>query len=52
MFTKLSKLSPPELLRLSEQCTALAKSREPDLENDEPALPATEEDDLQGTQYG
>ena len=52
VFTRLSKLSPPELLRLSEQCTALAKSREPDLGIDEPALPATEEDDLQGTQYG
>ena len=52
VFTKLSKLSPPELLRLSEQCTALAKSREPDLGIDESALPATEEDDLQGTQYG
>ena len=50
VFTKLSKLSPPELLRLSEQCTALAKSREPDLGMDEPALPATEEDDVQGTQ--
>ena len=52
VFTRLSKLSPPELLRLSEQCSALAKSREPDLGIDEPALPATEEDDLQGTQYG
>ena len=51
-FAKLSKLSPQELLRLSEQCTALAKDRDPDLGMDESALPATEEDDLQGTQFG
>ena len=52
VFAKLSKLSPQELLRLSEQCTALAKDRDPDLGMDESALPATEEDDLQGTQFG
>ena len=41
VFAKLSKLSPEELLRLSEQCSALAKDRDPDLSMDEPALPAT-----------
>ena len=53
MFAKLSKLSSHELLKLSEeQCSALAKDRDPDLGNDEPALPAAEEDDAQGTQLG
>ena len=51
VFAKLSKLSSPELLRLSEQCSALAKDRDPDLSMDEPALSATE-DDAQGTQLG
>ena len=50
MFAKLSKLSSKELFKLSEQCSALAKDRDPDLGMDEPALPATEEDDAQGTQ--
>ena len=52
VFAKLSKLSSQELLKLSEQCSALAKDRDPDLGQDEPALPATEEDDAQGTQLG
>ena len=52
VFAKLSKLSSQELLKLSEQCSALAKDRDPDLSMDEPALPATEEDDAQGTQLG
>ena len=51
-FAKLSKLSLQDLLKLSEQCSALAKDRDPDLSMDEPALPATEEDDAQGTQLG
>ena len=50
VFAKLSKLSSQELLKLSEQCSALAKDCDPDLSMDEPALPATEEDDAQGTQ--
>ena len=50
VFAKLSDLSSQELLKLSEQCSALAKDRDPDLGMDEPALPATEEDDAQGTQ--
>ena len=50
VFAKLSKLSSQELLKLSEQCSALAKDRDPNLGQDEPALPATEEDDAQGTQ--
>ena len=49
VFAKLSKLSSQELLKLSEQCSALAKDRDPDLGMDEPALLATEEDDAQGT---
>ena len=52
VFAKLSMLSPQELLRLSEQCSALAKGRDPDLGMDEPALPATEEDDVQVTLLG
>ena len=52
VFAKLSKLSSQELLKLSEQCSALAKDRDPDLSMDEPALPATEKDDAQGTQLG
>ena len=39
-----------ELLKLGEERSALAKDRDPDLGQDEPALPATEEDDAQGTQ--
>ena len=35
--------------KLSEQCSALAKDSDSDLGMDEPALPATEEDD--GTRY-
>ena len=50
VFAKLSKPSSHELLKLGEQCSALAKDRDPDLGQDEPALPATEEDDAQGTQ--
>ena len=50
MFAKLSKPSSHELLKMGEQCSALAKDRDPDLDQDEPALPATEEDDAQGTQ--
>ena len=45
MFAMLSKLSSQELLKLSEQCSALAKDRDPDLGMDEPALPAIEEDE-------
>ena len=45
-----AKLSKQELLKLSEQCSALAKDRDSDLGMDEPVLPATEEDDAQGTQ--
>ena len=41
-----------DLLKLSEQCSAHAKDRDSDLGMDEPALPATEEDDVQGTQLG
>ena len=52
VFAKLSKLSSQEMLKLSEQCSALAKDRDSDLGMDEPALPATEEDDAQGTQLG
>ena len=52
VFAKLSKLSSQELLKLSEQCSALAKDRDSELGTDEPALPATEEDDAQGTQFG
>ena len=52
VFAKLSKPSSQELLKLSEQCSALAKDRDSDLGMDEPALPATEEDDAQGTQLG
>ena len=52
VFAKLSKLSSQDLLKLSEQCSALGKDRDSDLGVDEPALPATEEDDAQGTQLG
>ena len=52
VFAKLSKLSSQELLKLSEQCSDLAKDRDPDLGMDESALPATEEDDVQGMQLG
>ena len=52
VFAKISKLSSQDLLKLSEQCSALAKDRDSDLGMDEPALPATEEDDAQGTQLG
>ena len=38
--------------KLSEQCSDVAKDRDSDLGMDEPALPATEEDDAQGTQLG
>ena len=50
VFAKLSKLSSHDLLKLSEQCSALANDRDPDLGQDEPALLATEDDDTQGTQ--
>ena len=51
VFAKLSKLSSQDFLKLSEQCSALPKDRDSDLGMDEPALPATEEeDDAQGTQ--
>ena len=52
VFVKLSKLSSQELFKLSGQCSALVKDRDSDLGMDEPALPATEEDDAQGTQLG
>ena len=52
VFAKLSKLSSQDLLKLSEQCSALSKDRDSDLGMDEPALPATKEDDVQGTQLG
>ena len=52
VFAKLSKLSSQDLLKLSEQCSTLAKDRDSDFGMDEPALPATEEDDVQGTQLG
>ena len=52
VFAKLSKLSSQDLLKLSEQCSALPRDRDSDLGMDEPALPATEEDDAQGTQLG
>ena len=52
VFAKRSKLTPQELLRLSVQCPALAKDRDPDLGLDDPALPTIEEDDVQGTQLG
>ena len=48
--SKHSTLSSQDLLKLSEQCSALTKDRDSDLGLDEPALPATEEDDAQGTQ--
>ena len=35
VLAKLSKLSSQELLKLSEQCSALAKDRDPDLGQDE-----------------
>ena len=50
VFAKLSKLSSQDLLKLSAQCSALAKDRDSDVGMD--ALPATEEDDVQGTQLG
>ena len=50
VFAKLSKLSSQELLKLSEQCSALAKDQDSELGMDDPALPATEEDDAPGTQ--
>ena len=52
VFAKLSKLSSKDLLKLSEQCSALAKDRDSDLGMHDPALPTTEEDDAQGTQLG
>ena len=52
VFAKLFKLSSQELFKLSEQCSALVKDRDSELGMDEPALPATEEDDAQGTQLG
>ena len=41
VFAKLSKLISQELLKLGEQCSALAKDSDPDLSMDVPALPAT-----------
>ena len=52
VFANISKLSSQDLLKLSEQCSALAKDRDSELAVDEPAMPATEEDDAQGTQLG
>ena len=44
VFAKLAKLSSQDLLKLSEQCSALAKDRETELTQEEAALPATEDD--------
>ena len=52
MFAVLAKLSSHGLLKLSEQCSALAKDRDPELGQDEPALRATEDDYTQGTPLG
>ena len=52
MFAKLAKLSSHDLLKLSEQCSALAKDRDSDLGMGEPALTATEDDHTPGTPFG
>ena len=44
VFAKAGKLSAQDLVRLSEQCSAVAKEREGGRPVEEAALPATEDD--------
>ena len=52
VFAQLGKLSSQDLLKLSEQCSALAKDRETELAQEEAALLATEDDHTPSTPLG
>ena len=52
MFAKAGKLSAQDLVKLSEQCSALAKDREAGRAEEEAALPGTEDVKHQVRRWG